>query len=57
MAERWGEGRVTRLYRAIGSSGGDIGTATHHVDRAFKKVLGMGVDAFEKVWASSIVGL
>ena len=57
IAERWGEGRVTRLYRAIGSSGGDIGTATHHVDEAFKKVLGMGVDAFEKVWASSIVGL
>jgi len=56
MAERWGAARVTQLYRAIGASPGGAGTAAHYVDRAFKKVLGLGADAFARAWASSIFG-
>ena len=54
LAERWGDDAVRRLYRKIGSASSLDGTSAHHVDEAFRKVVGMDLDRFQEAWASSI---
>lgn len=56
IAEEWGPDALTRLYRRVGRAGVGPGTADHHVNEAFRRVLGSDIAAFEEAWASSIVG-
>jgi hypothetical protein len=52
--DRWGRERFLRLYRLIGKARIAPGLATWHVERAMRKVTGLGLRGFEKAWASSI---
>lgn len=53
LIQRWGTRRAERLYVRIGKSSGP-GTSEWHVDRAFRRVLGLSLHEFEEAWASSI---
>jgi hypothetical protein len=50
----WGINRFTRFYRRLGSVGIEPGTARFHVDRALRRTIGVGFDAFQRAWADSI---
>lgn len=49
VAERWGSGRLTALYTAVGESDGP---QTEAVDRALRDVLGVDTAEFTRMWRS-----
>lgn len=52
--DRWGLEALTNFYLKLGAAHTGPGTARYHLDRAFKRTIGMGARAFEDAWASSI---
>jgi hypothetical protein len=52
VAEQAGSGGLVRLYREIGTSRADSGTA---VERAFRQVLGIGLAEFTDRWRATVV--
>lgn len=54
IAERWGAKALERFYVRLGRAGHDPGTASFHLDRAMRRTLGVGVEKFHRLWASSI---
>lgn len=51
---RWGLDRFTRFYERLGRARLSPGLASWHVERALRSTIGMGLERFEKAWASSI---
>jgi hypothetical protein len=51
---RWGLHRFERFYRRLGRSRVAPGTTEYHLDRALRRTIGIGFDAFERAWANSI---
>jgi hypothetical protein len=51
---RWGLKRFTRFYRELGSREVRAGTARYHLSDALEKVLGLGYERFQKLWADSL---
>ncbi len=54
--DRWGFDRFLEFYRRIGKPRVDPGLAGYHFDKALRDVVGIGVEQFERAWASSISG-
>jgi hypothetical protein len=52
--ERWGLDEFLRFYRRLGSRHEATGLTRWHVDKALRGTVGIGIEAFEKAWASSI---
>lgn len=52
--ERWGLEDFLRFYRRLGSRHETTGLTRWHVDKALRGTVGIGIEAFEKAWASSI---
>ncbi|MEA2499555.1 MAG: hypothetical protein QOH26_1960 [Actinomycetota bacterium] len=54
--ERWGLEEFLRFYRRLGAKHIAPGLSRWHLDRAMKRTVGVGIDAFGRAWASSIAG-
>lgn len=52
--ERWGFKTFLRFYAKLGAARIVPGLTRWHLDRALRSTVGIGIDAFEKAWASSI---
>lgn len=52
--DRFGLSSFNRFYRVLGRKEIAVGTARYHLDRAFRVTTGMGYDAFQRAWTSSI---
>jgi hypothetical protein len=52
---RWGMRTFTRFYRVLGQRRIAPGTVDYHVDRAMRRTIGLGLDDFQRAWASSII--
>jgi hypothetical protein len=51
---RWGRERFVRFYRELGTIKIAPGTARYHLNRALRRTIDVGLDGFERAWASSI---
>lgn len=52
--DRFGLRAFNRFYRFLGRKEIAAGTARYHIDQAFRRTTGMGYDAFQRAWTSSI---
>lgn len=50
----WGLHAFERFYRLLGRARVTPGTSEFHVDRALRRTIGIGFDAFERAWAGSL---
>jgi hypothetical protein len=51
---RWGLDRFVRFYRALGRQRVVTGMPRWHLDHSLQHIIGVGLDRFQKQWASSL---